>query len=281
MKKPFQIKTFNSKALILLIIVSGVFGCIKKTSNSKLTCDSIPGLDSLLSREKIILLGEIHGTKEGPRFVEQIVCHALEDSLSISIGLELPYFDEQVIKTFINSKGEISDKSKILNLPFWSQDYQDGRTSKAMLNLLEALRVLKANGADIEIFLLDDPKSSDRNIEMARRIIHKAKEKPSNFLIVLTGNYHNMIHKGSGQMGRYVLDEFGEKRVVSLNQSYSGGTAWIDTTGKGAAATKVKGRSKNHIGIFFGTKTDKYHGTFGVDSIHHSVPAKRLINQNR
>ncbi len=273
-------KSSNNKIIIFILIISGLFyGCTKRTSNNELVCSPVTGLEPLLINKKIILLGEMHGTKEGPGFVEKIVCHALGKKLSVSVGLELPYLDEQVIKTFMKSKGKASDRAKILNLPFWSQDYQDGRASNAMLGLIASLRALRVDGADVEIFLIDDPSSSDRDIEMAQRVIQKATEKPSNFLIVLTGNYHNMINKGSGQMGRYVLDKFEESKVISLNQNFSGGTAWIDTTGNGAKRTKLSGRGRNQIGIFIDKSRDEYHGTFEVDSIHYSEPAKNIIDK--
>ena len=44
-----------------------VLGCLDK-NNGESGCYSISGIDTFLIPGQIILLGEIHGTKEGPRF---------------------------------------------------------------------------------------------------------------------------------------------------------------------------------------------------------------------
>ena len=52
-------------------------------------CPAISGLDPCLKPGQIIPLGEIHGTEECPGHVQEMVCNALKQDLSLSVGLEL------------------------------------------------------------------------------------------------------------------------------------------------------------------------------------------------
>lgn len=270
-----------SPFLIFFCIVSCdfFFSCNHHIANKKeQTCQPIPGLDSFLKPGQIILLGEIHGTKEGPHFIEQIVCHALRKNLSVIVGLELHQSEESVINSYLESTGLEADKRKVLQLPFWSSDYQDGRASRAMFALLESIRKLKLTKEKVGVLLIDDPNSDDRNFGMAQRIIEHANDHPSDFLIVLTGNYHNMIYENSGQMGSYVLEKLGKQRVLSLNQSYTGGSAWVDVAGEGFGPVGLRGNGRNEIGIFLDDNLEEYHGTLEMDIIHFSRPAKEILD---
>ena len=119
--------------------------------------------------------------------------------------------------------------------------------------------------------------SDDRDIAMAQNIIKKAENKPDNFIIVLTGNYHNMIYENAGHMGSYVFARFGLPRVISLNQSYTGGSAWVDVAGEGFEPIGLRGNGRSEIGVFLDENIEAYHGTFEMDTIHYSRPAKELL----
>ena len=67
---------------------------------------------------------------------------------------------------------------------------------------------------------------------------------------ILTGNYHNMIFENSGQMGSHLLERFGKDKVLSLKQSYTGGSAWVDVAGEGIGPIGLRGNGRHEIGIF-------------------------------
>lgn len=253
-------------------------GCVNENnSQENPDCQPIQGLDPYLVQGRVILLGEIHGTIEGPQFVERIACLALKKGLNVTVGLELPRSEEPVIDTFLESGGSVEERNKVLQLPFWSRDYQDGRASQAMFGLLDSIRELKSNGEHVAVVLIDKPNSSDRDYDMAQRIIEKIESNASDFFIVLTGNYHNRINEYSGNMGSYILKKFGEQRVLSLLQSYTGGSAWVDVAGEGFGPVRLGGHGRNEIGVFLDEGLGEYHGTLEMDSVHHSRPAKELL----
>ena len=262
---------------LLSIAFLGLLSCVPATTHQTDACKPIPGLDSLLIPGRIILLGEIHGTQEAPAAVLDMTCHALEKNLNVTIGLELPRSDQSTIDNFLHSNGSDADKQAILDLAFWAQEYQDGRASAAMLALIDSVCVLKAQQEMIDVVLIDDFSADDRDFSMAKKVIAEAETNPENFIAVLTGNFHNMIFAGSGQMGRYVLEKFGTERVVSLKQNFTAGSAWVDVAGEGFGPVGLRGDGNGTFGIFLDADLEAYHGAFEMDSIHYSAPAKDVF----
>ncbi len=197
---------FNISITLCKISIIWTLGLLFSCSDQEQikNCNPLNGLDEILIPGQVVLLGEIHGTKEGSEYIGIMACHALRKDLEVTIGLELPQSDQGTIDKYLKSKGRTKDQKSILDLPFWSRDYQDGRASEAMLNLLEYARNLKSSGEKINVVLIDNPNTGNRDLEMAQMVIQEAMRLPSNVMIVLTGNYHNMIYEGSKQMGGYV-----------------------------------------------------------------------------
>lgn len=261
--------------LPFLILLAFLSACTSVPSgNQALSCQPIWGLDTLLNPGQVVLLGEIHGTVEGPGYVGKMACVGVQKGLKVSVGLELPQTDKAAIHTYLQSDGEKADKQRVLTLPFWAKDYQDGRSSQAMFDLLESLRNLKAQNHQVEVFLIDEPGAADRDFTMAQNVIAAAQKDPSRFFLILTGNYHNIITPNAGKMGRYVLEALGREKVTSLNQTYRGGTAWVDIAGQGFGPAAFLGDGMEGVGIVLNEGLGDYHGTFEMDSIHHSRPAK-------
>ncbi len=265
--------------LFLLTLVCFAACTSVPSGNAPLSCTPIWGLDTLLHPGQVILLGEIHGTVEGPGYIGKMACVGVQKGLAVSIGLELPQTDQAVIDAYLQSEGAVTDKQKVLSLPFWSKDYQDGRSSQAMFDLLESLRSLKAQNHQVEVFLIDEAGAADRDYAMAQNVIAETQEKPSRFFLILTGNYHNIITPTAGKMGSYVLEALGREKVTSLNQTYRGGTAWVDIAGQGFGPAAFLGDGMEGVGIVLNEGLGDYHGTFEMDSIHYSRPAKEALGR--
>ncbi len=218
----------------------------------------------------------MHGTVEAPKAIEQLICNALSEGLEVTVGLELPRVDQQAIDLFLDSENLESARNMVLGLNFWARQYQDGRASQAMLQLLEAMRLLKLSGKPVNVILIDKPSSSDRDFEMADRILTEVQKRPSNFFAVLTGNLHNRVNPGGTRMGTRVLAELGKGKVVSLRQSYAGGSAWVCLSGEGCGVHKLGGRGTGEVGISFDPALPDYDGIYEMDSIHGSRPAREL-----
>ena len=164
-------------------------------ARAETACDSIRGADGLLRRGAIILLGELHGTTEAPRVVAELACEALAAGHAVAVGLELPQADQDDVDEFLAGK---SSPEQLLAGAFWPRACQDGRTTAAMLDLHTRLQTLAAAIDRFEIFYIDDPSDpTGRDRAMARRVLAKRAEAPGAVIIVLTGNPHNRLQRGT------------------------------------------------------------------------------------
>ncbi len=222
------------------------------------------------------MVGEIHGTNEAPVMIDQMICTAIAKDLEVVIGLELPYQDQPTFDAYLQSDGALEDRDKIISLHFWGRDYQDGRASQTMLNLVENIRSRKKRGQSVDLILLDDPSSPDRDAEMATRVVQNYRDNPGKLFITLTGNIHNHISEGSGRMGEHVKNQLDADQVLSLNQTYSGGTAWVCLAGEPCGPVKLGGRGGVEINIEIdpAVPSSNYNGSFNMGEIHASHPAK-------
>lgn len=214
-------------------------------------CPSIAGEDTILRPGAVVLLGELHGTNEAPRAVAGLVCHAVEKKIAVTVALELPRSESAGVATYFASGGTESDRGALLAGAFWQRDYQDGRTSAAMVDLLEALRALRAAGHDVRAVLIDDPTAEGgREQAMAGAIAAAVEQAPGRLLVALTGNIHNRLTRGTPwnaehePMGFLLARAHPDLDIVSLALTSSGGTAWICNSGspEDCGARKVGGK---------------------------------------
>ncbi|NNG22634.1 hypothetical protein [Telluria aromaticivorans] len=92
------------------------------------------GLASLFQPGKLILMGEVHGTAETPAAFDAAVCNALERGHAVSVGLELGPDQVEPLAGYLASDGGKPAVAKLLDSPFWTRAFQDGRSSMAMLS---------------------------------------------------------------------------------------------------------------------------------------------------
>ncbi len=99
---------------------------------------------------RLTLLGETHGTEQMPRVALALFCQTLSpDRLSV-FGIEAIQEDMQEMQRYLASAGRDEDRRQLLALGFWQRG-RDGRSSRAVFELIEALRVLRASGARVVI----------------------------------------------------------------------------------------------------------------------------------
>ena len=190
----------------------------------------------LLQSGSVILFGETHGSQELPAFFGEAVCAAAASGLALEVGLEQPSSAQADLDRYLASAGEEAALAPVLAGPHWHRDYQDGRSSRAQVDLLERLRALRERGLPIHVFLFDpwpDDKTSDRDGEMARRIAAHARAQSKSVTFVLVGEVHAWTALGSPwdptfhPMGWSILQD--GLRVTSLGRATPAGTVWICT----------------------------------------------------
>ncbi|MCP3058586.1 hypothetical protein LXT21_07365 [Myxococcus sp. K38C18041901] len=249
----------------------------------------IIGLGKQAKPGAMLLLGELHGTQEVPRFVAQTSCQSAVAGLPVTVGLELPLENQGRVDAFLDSQGEEGDWLKLMEAPFWRSPYPDGRGSEAMANMLEQLRQLRSQGLDVDVVVFDHPKANGQQREdaMAATLIHQVESAPKRFYVVLSGNIHsrtkkglpwNKDHRPMGLLLKQQLDD-----VVALDMAYDSGTAWIcsvDSQGKrdrldcGVRETKGKNNGERYfVHTWDSVNSEGYHGVFYVGSVNASAPA--------
>ena len=92
----------------------------------------IIGLAGRASKGQVMLLGELHGTREVPRFVALGTCQVASRGTPVTVGLELPVENQERVRRFIASAGTEQDQALLMESPFWRSPYPDGRSSEAV-----------------------------------------------------------------------------------------------------------------------------------------------------
>ena len=62
----------------------------------------------------LLLLGELHGTQEVPRFVAQAACQSASNGLPVTVGLELPVEHQERVAAFVRSAGTPEDLARLM-----------------------------------------------------------------------------------------------------------------------------------------------------------------------
>jgi|GEM_PF-302965 len=238
----------------------------------------VRGVEALLKPGMLTLLGEVHGTAEVPAFLGNLAHRALQSDLPVRIGLEIPNNLQSNVDTFLASQGNRQDVGFLTQGSFWNA--QDGRSSKAIVGLLDKIRRLKQDNQDIAIFLFDVPTMSigGRDKQMAENILSDLAAYPRAVHLVLTGNLHARTNSVRF-MGWHILQR--HKQIISLNLAHSGGSAWVSNRdGRGPIHYGGTDRGEEpFIERLASWDGEAYHGFFYVGAITASPPATGLPDE--
>ena len=212
-------------ASVLAIVTLVVAGCSAEDPGERTT------LAALVGPENVVVLGEIHGTQEFPAAVADAAAEVTRSG-ALTVALEWPRDDQGLMDAFLASAGSSSDRETLLSSPFWTAS--DGRTSTAILGLIEQLRELRAEGHDLNVLLFDIGRDIQlRPAEIAKErdrlmagLIAEVAKRDQRPMLVLVGNLHA---KKSGNDPPSMAEHLIRSGVdlVSLNASHGGGTAWV------------------------------------------------------
>ncbi|MBZ4415280.1 hypothetical protein [Myxococcus sp. RHSTA-1-4] len=248
----------------------------------------IIGLGKQAKKGGVLLLGELHGTQEVPRFVAQAACQAMVAGIPVTVGLELPLENQTRVDTFLESAGTEDDWLKLMEAPFWRSPYPDGRSSEAVANMLEQLRQLRSRGLDVEAFVFDHPKAQGQAREdaMAATVKHQVESAPGRFYVVLSGNIHARTEQGLPWDAKYrpmgLLLKGALDSVVALDMAYDSGSAWICAVDSKGVRNKLdcgirdaKGRDNGDRFFMHQWSSVRagYNGVFYVGPVNASAPA--------
>ena len=190
----------------------------------------IEEMKPLIRARQVLLIGEVHGTVQYPALIEKLVRAATADGLSVTVGLELPSSE---------TAGDFG--------PFWTESVGDGRTSRAMAELITGVIDITAGGADVHTVFFDLPYVTPgqsipiemqhlfclpRDQVMAEFVIEQIDRRPDAFTVILAGNVHTQVvaprrrrNRQPPPMAAYLARWYHD--AVSLMGKTSGGEAWV------------------------------------------------------
>lgn len=243
-----------------------------------------PGARALtaeLAAQRLVFFGELHGSTEAPRFVGDYVCGLLRRVQPVVVALELPLSEQAALDRYLDSTGEVDDRAALLEGAHWRSERPDGRSSQAMLDLIEALRRLRALGAQIRILAFDGGAPESEPDQAMAEHLRRAWLSSSAHFVVLTGNVHARKRSGlGGDPGfRPLALRLGELGGLALNLAHGGGQIWAcrgrDWCGALAVPASSASASSRSPGIELGRMppSSGYDGDFFVGLLSASEPA--------
>ena len=170
---------------------------------------------------RLVVLGEYHGTAETPLLVAELMERYSRDTAAVRLALELPMSENVALARYLRSDGGADARETLRTSPFWAvkDDQHDGRRSRDMLALIEAVRVLRAQGRDVGVAGYDEEtdtsaRNDQRDAAMATHLRQQFNALPADArMLVLTGNVHAMRTRSADAppemqktMAAYLLD---------------------------------------------------------------------------
>lgn len=255
------------------------------------SCGSVKGLPPLLKPGNVLIFGEVHGTQQAPAFVADVVCAAARKRIPTTLGLEIPFEEQEAIDRYLESPGGTATQARLRGSAFWRPELPDGRSSEAMLHLIERARALRAAGAKLRV-VASRGHASSRGQEvdrlMAGALAAVAGREPKSLLIVFSGNVHSRLTRATPfdpayePMGYLLAKSIGSSRVISLDMSHEGGEAWgcrtpspdsDELTCAPYPARPQAGAAAWSLSLT-AVPGAPFNGTYGVGRITASPPAK-------
>lgn len=196
-------------------------------------CSAPPGSDALWTPEaRYVIVGEIHGTTETPAAFAQLVCEAAARG-PVTVALELPMSLQSDFEAFLAAPDDASAEAILRRTPYWNPRHQDGRSSVAMVAMMQSVRRLKVAGRDIAIhsFLSDQgrPAGFDQNyheLEMATEIARAARARPEARVLVLVGGLHASKTRIEAWDLLPATAHLPRAEVITLDVAQQGGQSW-------------------------------------------------------
>lgn len=272
-------------------------------------CIAPEGWDEVITRDPdFVVFGELHGTREAPALIAQIVCAEAMQGRRVLLAVEHSSFYNPGLQDAWRLAHD-AFRAALSHLGWRGQD--DGVASEAMLMLVTSAHSLKEKGAAIDIVAFngtrDDaqrarfanlPSQGPHEAAQAENIAEAAARNDYDRVIVLVGGLHAAtapLSIGGPEFEPMAMRLRVYGTVLSLAMQHAGGTSWncqlrpgarpapgkavtSDMIACGAFPAGAEGSSDRPPHITVGSFTDprlerRSDGTFWLGSISASPPA--------
>jgi erythromycin esterase-like protein len=159
----------------------------------------VAALRSAAGSHRLLLLGEMHGTREAPALAGRLA-EEYAAAGPVVLVLEIHDTEQAAIGRYLDSEGSDDDLAQLLAGRFWqvTADRNDGRRNAAALALVEDMRRLRKAGREVSVLAMDPGDldgSQSRDKAMADFIRTALARMPEGRMVVLSGNVHAMRRK--------------------------------------------------------------------------------------
>lgn len=241
--------------------------------------DPVQALAQLVP-ERTVILGEIHGTAEVPALVGDVVAAVLAAGGALTLALEIPSSHQAGLDRYLDSAGTAADRQALFGHRFWG--FRDGRSSVAMLELLDRVRGLRADGHALEVLAFDvaDPGDPAREATLAGNLGAALRRPGRAPVLVLTGNLH--ARRAIGTPFDPTLElmawRLRELEPLSIDVRAPTGSAWVCAPGCGVrqlGAGRAAGTPA--LRLFAAPSATGYDGELTLARFTASLPASEVI----
>ncbi len=235
---------------------------------------------------RFLVIGELHGTVQTPALFGELVCALASSGMRILVGLELMVWSEPAIDAYVRSDGSAEDRAKALSDSRWlaadNIEISDGRHSRAMWDLVERLRTLRAAGHEVAVttfrgYMLEGEQSlTPFEARMAETLLDAEAGGDFDLTVVLTGSVHARASRVTENgLLPFVpmaanLPEESTIRLVAIN---GGGEAWY-CQGNGCGVRQWEGSHEGEdVRIALDDALSRgFDGIFAVGKVTASPP---------
>ena len=177
----------------------------------------------------MIVFGEVHGTNEVPELVTAVTYELAKEGARILMALEVLDLLNGELADFV--AGTTSVDRFLAGEVFWNRPFarQDGRSSRAMLRLLQDVREYRNRGLMIDPRGIDSVVRSarDREASMALNLRTLVANLPYDHVVVLTGRRHaRRTPRFLGFGPRPMASHFHRGELLLVRISFRGGSSW-------------------------------------------------------
>lgn len=259
-------------------------------ASSPADCLLPEGTDVLLDQpQRVIVVGEVHGTVEAPAAFLGLVCEAAQRG-PVAIGLEMSEADSPLLNNFMASPDEATAVRILQYGDFGHAKRDDGRHSGAMMNMMVGFWRLRAAGHDITLHpflpLMSRIPLRDqawRELEMGYAMSRALVVRPEARLLILVGDLHARKTPIAGlpEVGLPAAGHLPATDTLTLHFAQQGGERWgcgQDDCGE-QAMTEVYDTDARGF-ILMPIKDGAYDGVLAVGRVTASPPAAHSAPAN-
>ena len=139
---------------LILRALSLTFAAASACGHAAADCQPQTRLNVAAIKQQVIVIGEVHGNAQTPAFVSGLVCSLLKDGRSVILALERDGGEQLALNQYLVSEDKAADSWVLLAQPAWALPPQDGRSSAAVLALIDDIRELRRAGQRVAVLAM-------------------------------------------------------------------------------------------------------------------------------